>query len=87
MFKRSMHVAYQDSNPYCAEEVALTKRKIHEASEMEPKTPESASCAVNGMLCNILAGELLYAQRVGGQQLVVQIQWPAKGLQKMIAQV
>jgi hypothetical protein len=31
-------------------QLLLTKRKIHEANETEPKTPESASWAVSGTL-------------------------------------
>ena len=38
------------------DEAALTRRKIHEASEMEPKTPDRASRAVNGTPCNMIAG-------------------------------
>jgi len=37
---------------------ALTNRKIHEASEMEPKTPDRASCVVRcrcGLLCASVA--------------------------------
>lgn len=53
-------------------ESILTKRKIHEASEMEPKTPESASCVVRcrcGLLCasmavqNMTAGGLFRATK------------------------
>lgn len=57
---------------------ALTSRKIHDASEMEPKTPDRASWVVNGMLCNMVAGWVkLQAgagdERVGEQQLVGQL--------------
>jgi hypothetical protein len=31
-----------------SQEYRLTSRKIHDANEMEPKTPDSASCVVRG---------------------------------------
>ena len=50
------------SRLYNSYEAALTKRKIHDASDMEPKTPESASCAVSsrcGLLCAIMADQCM----------------------------
>lgn len=47
----------QCSNPCDAGEAKLTSRNTHEAKEMEPKTPDSASWVVNdgiGM-CDIIA--------------------------------
>jgi hypothetical protein len=38
---------------------ALTRRKIHDASEIEPKTPESASCAVKEGKSDIMAANML----------------------------
>lgn len=38
----------------------LTKRKIHEAREMEPNTPDKASCAVRGGPWASSAANILY---------------------------
>lgn len=39
----------------------LTKRKIHEASEIEPKTPESASWGVRDGACDRAAANMMAA--------------------------
>lgn len=37
----------------------LTNRKIHDASEIEPKTPESASLVVSGkLLCDMAVANM-----------------------------
>lgn len=49
----------------------LTKRKIHDAREMEPKTPDSASWAVKEMLWNMIALVLGCLQQVARKQLAI----------------
>jgi hypothetical protein len=50
---------------YAQGQGVLTKRNIHEASEIEPKTPDRASCAVScrcGLLCAIVANQCMAAE-------------------------
>jgi hypothetical protein len=46
------------SYPCAYMRAALTNRKIHEASEIEPKTPDKASCVVNGGPWDIRAASM-----------------------------
>ena len=46
MFELRIRELDNELKLYSQFEAALTKRKIHDANDMEPKTPESASCAV-----------------------------------------
>jgi hypothetical protein len=49
---------------YAQGQGVLTKRNIHEASDIEPKTPDRASCAVScrcGLLCAMVAIQCMIA--------------------------